>query len=80
MIWQTEKAELLQEIEALERTLDSLKRKVRPHECELVDRQLRHQALRRALQPSALMAAEAQALFCEFVVSVSRWISPLKAG
>lgn len=58
----------MKEIEALERTLDSLKRKARPYECEVVDRHLRHHAIRRAIQPSFLAAAELRSLLSEYVV------------
>lgn len=59
----------MQEIKTLERMLGSLKRKTRPYDCDVVDRHLRHHALRRTVQPGVLVAAEVQSLISEYVVS-----------
>lgn len=65
---QMEKAALLREIHALETKMASLKRKLRPHDCALLETQMRHRSLSRALQSGVLAAAALQSLYAEFLV------------
>lgn len=69
--WQAEREELLREVEQLESTFSSLKRKLRPRDCALLDKQLRHNAIRRAIRPSALAMAEIESLYSAY--TVRRW-------
>lgn len=63
-----EKAALLREIHVLEDKITSFKHKLRPHDCALLETQMRHRSLSRALQSGALAAAALQSLYAEFLV------------
>lgn len=69
LIDQTERNQLVEELKAMQTQLNQLKRRLRPRDHLLVEKQLRHKALVRAMEPQALAGASLQSLLSEIQVA-----------